>query len=562
MKKLFNILLIWFFIPGQESFAQQNFKIDTLFNNWNAPKTPGGVVAVLQEDQLVYKKAFGLADIQKKLPNSTDLSFNLASVAKQFTATCIALLEEQGKLSLEDTLSQYYPEFPFVDSVKIKHLLDHTSGIREASVLAILSGKMNLKGQLPRKYQTKDYYFEMLSKQTDLNYPPGEELTYTNINYILLGDIVEKVSGQSLRQFADSAIFQPLGMIHTFFRDSPDTVVANEAKGYLYTGKKYKPRKVLGGIVGDHNLVSTLDDMIIWMRNFNHNQLGDKDNQLIEALTTSSHFNNGKPTNYAYGLWVSEYRGIHQVYHGGDNGQHTSHIVRFPDQQLSVIVLANSSKYDDTRTKAYQIADLLLKDELEEKTKVNVTDTSFTFIYLAEEKLSSRSGLYKMINAQGLGQIRKVSLIKENLYISDSYHHDGLKLDPISANEFIAKNPIGKYLHITFTDTHGGIQLLEQYESEKRTLSKVEKISINYDDYRGLFINKSVDAKLNIKSKKDKIFAKKGILKIPLIPIGEDTFYDTQNNALFIFERDKTDQVTHLKVNANDFRNFIFIKGK
>ena len=557
MRILFNILLFGYFL-GQTAFAQQNSAIDSLFRDWNTPKTPGGVVAVLQEDQVVYKKAFGIADIQKGVSNTIDLSFNLASVAKQFTATCIALLEEQDKLSLEDHLSQYYPEFPFADSVKIKHLLDHTSGIREASVLAILSGKMNIKGQLPRKYQTKDYYFKMLSKQTNLNYPPGEMLAYTNINYILLGDIVEKVSGQSLRQFADSAIFQPLGMTNTFFRDSPDTVVSNEAKGYLYTGKKYKRRKVLGGIVGDHNLVSTLDNLIAWMRNFNHNQLGYKNDQLIKTLTTSSHFNNGKLTSYAYGLWTSEYRGLHQVYHGGDNGQHTSFIVRFPEQKLSVIVLANSSKYDDTQSKAYQIADILLKGKLKEKTEI---DTSFTFISLKEEALRPKVGLYKMINDQGMGQIRKVSLNEGSLYISDNYHHDGLKLDPIATDEFIAKNPIGKYLHITFTGTPEGIQLLEQYEGKERELSKVKELIVNYDNYRGFFTNKSVNVNLNIKSKRDRIFAKKGIIKIPLVPIDKDTFFDTNNNALFVFKRNGTGQVVQLKVNANDFRNFIFEKS-
>ena len=559
MKILFNVLLTCFFLLWQKTSAQQSAAIDSLFSHWNASRTPGGVVAVLQGDRVLHKKAFGLADIRKSAPNTVGLSFNLASVAKQFTATCIALLEEENKLSLEDYLSQYYPTFPFASRVKIKHLLDHTSGIREASVLAMLSGKMNLKGQLPKKYQTKAYLFNMLTKQTNLNYPPGEVVAYTNINYILLGDIVEKVSGQSLRQFADNAIFQPLGMTHTFFRDSPDTVVANEAKGYSFKGKRYKPRKVWGGIVGDHNLVSTLDDLIAWMQNFNHNQLGDKNEQLITTLTTSSHFNNGKPTEYAYGLWTSEYRGVPQMYHGGDNGQHTSFIVRFPDQQLSVIVLANSSKYDDTESKAYQVADLLLKDQLEETAKA--ADTSFTFISLNKEALRAKVGLYKMISDQGMGQIRKVSLVDENLFISDSYHHAGLKLNSIAVNNFVAKNPIGKYLHINFTDTPNGVQLLEQYEGKKRVLSKVEDMNVSYDEYRGLYINRSVDAKLSIKSRKDRIFAKRGIIKIPLIPIGKDTFYDTHNSALFIFERDETNQVIHLKVNAYDFRNFVFEKS-
>lgn len=558
MKFTFFWLPLCFLLSAQTVRAQQNLAIDSLFSDWNTPKTPGGVVAVVRGNEVIYQNAFGLADIRKGAPNTTNLSFNLASVAKQFTATCIALLEEDGELSTEDRLSKYYPEFPFADSVRIKHLLDHTSGIREAYVLAILSGKVNLRGEVPTKYQTKPYLLKLLAQQTDLNYPPGEELAYTNINYILLGDIVEKVSDQSLRKFADSAIFQPLDMTHTFFRDSPDTVVATEAKGYFYNGKRYKPKKAHGGIVGDHNLVSTLDDLIKWMQNFNDNRLGSGGDQLITKLTSSSQFNDGEPTNYAYGLWATEYRGLRQINHGGDNGQHTSHLVQFPDQQLSIIVLANSSKYDDTQRKAYQIADALLKDQLEEKVKV---DTSFTFISLSQEQLQPRVGLYKMISDEGLGRIRKVSLVEGNLYISDNYHHNGLKLNSTADNSFVNKNPIGKYLHITFKDTPDGIQLQEQYEGTKRLFTRVEEWDVNYSDYRGQFTNESVDATLNIKSKKDKIFAKKGIIKIPLIPIEKDTFYATQNSALFIFRRNDTGQISQLKVNANDFRNFIFEKS-
>ncbi len=525
MKVFLSMFACCCFVLPQETNAQYEATINSLFRDWDTTNAPGGVVAVVQQDCVMYRKAFGLADLQKGTSITPAMSFNLASLAKQFTATCIALLEEAGKLSVETRLSQYYPDFPFADRVKVRHLLDHTSGIREAYVLAVLSGKMNLRGQLPRKYQTKDYLLGMLTRQTDLNYPPGEVMVYTNVNYILLGDIVEKVSGRSLRQFADSAIFQPLGMMHTFFRDTQDTVVANETPGYHYTGKRFKREAAVGGVVGDHNLVSTLDDLILWVKNFDNNALGSKNSTLIEKLTRSSRLNNGNLTDYGYGLWTNEYRGLRQLYHGGDNGQHTSFILRFPDQDLSIIVLANASRYDDTQRKAYHIADVLLKEHLEEKAP---PPSSYAYVNLHEEVLTPKVGLYQMIDEQGLAQIRKVSFVEGSLYISDAYHHRGLPLRPVTPDFFVAKNPLGKYLRLTFTPTSDGLTVREQYEDNAWEFTQVKDLSIDYEDYGGRFVNESVDAQLTVKSRKNKIFAQRGIIKIPLVPIGEDTFYGTQ----------------------------------
>lgn len=155
-------------------------KLDSIFSSWTKDK-PGGTVCVIQQGVIIYKKAFGLGDLQRKTPITLDTRFDLASNAKQFTAMCIALLEEQGKLSVEDDLKKYFPDLKITEPIKIKNLIDHSSGLRDASVLAILSGKMNLKGEVRTKYNTKSYYLECMMRETDLNYPVGSELAYNNL---------------------------------------------------------------------------------------------------------------------------------------------------------------------------------------------------------------------------------------------------------------------------------------------------------------------------------------------------------------------------------------------
>src|SRR5688572_1705300 len=168
-------------------------KLDSLFAPAANSKRPGGLVCVLRGDEVIYKKAIGLADISRNIPNAFELKYDLASIAKQFTAMCIALLEEEGKISVNDPLSKFYPEFQLPAAIKIKNLIDHTSGIREAYVLAVLAGKANLKGELRPKFNTKAYLLDVLKHEKDLNFEPGMELAYTNINYILLADIVERI---------------------------------------------------------------------------------------------------------------------------------------------------------------------------------------------------------------------------------------------------------------------------------------------------------------------------------------------------------------------------------
>jgi CubicO group peptidase (beta-lactamase class C family) len=539
--------------------SQKISKLDSLFSSAANNKKPGGLICVLQGDDVIYKKAIGLANISKNIPNSFEFKYDLASIAKQFTAMCIALLEEQDQISVDDPLNKFYPEFQLPNEIKIKNLIDHTSGIREAYVLATLAGKANLKGELKKKFNTKEFLFQMLKHEKDLNFEPGTELAYTNINYILLADIVERISKRPFHQFADSAIFKPLKMKGTFYRHEIDMVIPGEATGYLATGKKFKPMKATGGILGDGKLVSTIDDLIKWEQNFRNNKLGSSGQKLVDKIYASSTFNKGTPTNYGYGLWNREYRGLKTISHGGDDGRFTSFILKFPQQGLAIICLSNSSLYNNTESTAYQIADILLEEKLASKSK----PIEYKYISLPVEKMAPWVGLYKRIDERGLVQFRKISLTN-NLSVSTYYFdNNGLPLKSVTDSLFVGTTRDGNQVSLTFHKGKEGISFDEQFKTNTPwRFEKFETLDISTRHFTGTYINKSTNARLKVKSKGKNLVAKKGIIKIPLIPFGGNQFYATKNDALFIFQHNSNGEITSLRVNASDFRNFVFEKVK
>jgi CubicO group peptidase (beta-lactamase class C family) len=544
------------------SFAQSlrlDFKkVDSLFTDWQKPKSPGGVVAIMRGEEVIYKKAFGLADVNRGIANSFKYKYDIASIAKQFTGMCIALLQEQDKISTEDNLSKFYPDFQMTAGIKIKNLLDHTSGIREAYVLATLSGKINLKGEVRKKFNTKENLINVLKKEKDLNFKTGEELAYTNINYILLADIVEKVISKPFYEFADSAIFKPLHMNETVFRYKDKMKIPFEANGYLLKGKKFKKRKGSGGVLGDGKLLTTIDDLVKWEINLRHNILGKANPGLADKLYTSSYFNNGELTHYGYGFWITEYSGLKQINHGGDDGRFTSFILKFPEQNLAILLLANSSRYSDTNEKAYKIGDILLKEFF---PTPSANPKAFNFISATTNDKRKLPGLYKHLSKSGLAKLRKISVVKDSLFIAASYYGKGINLKKITDTNFFAITDSGKRIYFKVDSTNHTFE--EQFEgSEPVRFELVEKPDTLLKDYLGKYFNESTGAKLKITQSKNSVVAHKGIIRIPLTQFDQDQFYAFNNDALFIFQRSEKGQINSLKINASDFRNFIFKKIK
>jgi CubicO group peptidase (beta-lactamase class C family) len=331
--------------------------IDTLFREWDDPGSPGCSLGILRRGKVLYSRGYGMASLEHDVPISQKTVFDLGSTSKQFVAFCIALLENRGKISAEDDAARYLPELgKYAGKIRIKHLLHHTSGIRDYLALMELAG-MRYENEYP-----DEQIFNLIKMQRDLNFIPGGEFLYSNSGYLLLGEIIKRVSGLSLREFADKNIFSPLGMKNTHFHDDYSVIVRNKATGYSASANGFKTDISLFDVVGDGGINTNVTDLAKWDANFYVNRLGGGQD-LIKKIITPGRLNDGRELAYSYGLFLSEYRGQRVVSHGGAWVGYRSEMMRFPDKGLTIVCLSNLVQVKPTHI-SKRIADICLEGEL------------------------------------------------------------------------------------------------------------------------------------------------------------------------------------------------------
>lgn len=313
-------------------------QVDALFEELRRSDAPGGVAAVIQDGRIVHEVAYGMADLERGVAVTPRSVFEIGSVSKQFTAMCVLLLEHEGKLSLDDDVRTYLPELPVYERpVTLRHLLHHTSGIRDIETLLPLAG-----WPYPN-YYAPDRLVGLITRQRALNFPPGSQFLYSNSGYLLLAQVVERVSGKTLRELAAERIFEPLGMRHTVFFDNPHQVIADRAIPYSQGDDGgYRMELWYLPFTGPSGLYTSVEDLARWDANFYDNKLGGGA-ELIAEMQTPGRLDNGESTGYADGLVVDDGADGRVIHHGGAWMGYRASMQRFPDQHLTVIQLSNAS---------------------------------------------------------------------------------------------------------------------------------------------------------------------------------------------------------------------------
>ena len=331
--------------------------VDELFAEWDRSDSPGAALAVTRDSEVIYKQGYGMANLEYDIPITTTTTFELASVSKQFTAFTIAILSHEGKLSLDDDIRTYLPDVPdFGSTITIRHLLHHTSGIRDYIQLFVLAGV-----RLDDVVSLKDV-LKMVSRQKTLNFEPGTAHLYSNTGYNLLAAIVEAVTGNSFREWTDTNIFKPLGMVNSQFCDDHEMILKHRAYGYQAVendGFKHVVNNTTA--VGDGFLYSTVEDIAKWILHFDTARIGEQ--TVLEQMHERGVLSNGEQIDYAFGLHISEYKTLKTVGHGGAWRGFRSHLMRFPDQKFGVVILCNLDT-SDPRSLAEKVADIYLDDVL------------------------------------------------------------------------------------------------------------------------------------------------------------------------------------------------------
>ncbi len=361
MKRLFSPLII--LLLGSSLILSSKSKsipehlpveIDQIFKEWDSTESPGGVVGIVDKGELVFARAYGMASLEYDVVNTTQTTFNIASVSKQITAYSMVLLEQQGKLSIDDDVRKYLPEVPdFGQTITIRHLLTHTSGLRNFQNMLAMAGWRSGEAM------TNEDLLRYIAQQKELNFPVGEEYLYCNTGFNLATAIVERLTGQTFQEWTKVNIFDPLGMKNTDYREDMEVVHKNTATSYdgsLENGFR-QPLKYWT-YMGNGNVYTTIADMAKWVHNFQTGKVGGKAG--IQRLQEEGVLNNGEKTGYGLGIGVGAYRGLKRLSHGGSVGGYRSNLIYFPEQEVGVIVLANFSSADPG-AKSMAVADLYLE---------------------------------------------------------------------------------------------------------------------------------------------------------------------------------------------------------
>jgi CubicO group peptidase (beta-lactamase class C family) len=367
-------------LAGQEPDLPS--RIDGIFARYDRT-TPGCVVGVAKDGRMLYSKGYGSANLEYGVPLTASSVMESGSVAKQFTAAALVVLEQDGKLTLDDDIRKYLPEVPnFGRTITIRHLLTHTSGLRDQW------GLLGIEGRGPgTQVHSPMTTLDLVMHQKMLNFPPGTAYSYSNTGYSLATLIIERVSGKSLRDFSQERLFGPLGMTHTQWRDDFARVVPQRATAYSPSGDGFRMDMPFTNMIGNGGLLSTMDDLLRWNENLDRPTVGGP--AFTQALETPMRLTNGRTTDYALGLGIVEYDGVREVSHTGSTAGYRTFLARYPDQRVSVAVWCNNSSAN-AGALGHRVADLVLT-----KPVRAASATSAPAVRLPATELSQWAGVYR-----------------------------------------------------------------------------------------------------------------------------------------------------------------------
>jgi CubicO group peptidase (beta-lactamase class C family) len=330
-------------------------RVDEVFARWNSTASAGCAVSAERDGNAVISRAYGMADLEHDIPNTPATIFEAGSVSKQFTAAAIVLLALDGRLSLDDDVRNHVPELPdYGHTIRIRHLLTHTSGLRDWGSVAAIGGL----GREVRTH-THDHVLDILSRQRQLNFAPGAEYSYSNSGYNLLAVIVDRVSGMPFTEFSRTRIFEPLGLDDTQWRDDYTRIVKNRSSAYGLRDGTWVIDRPIENVYGNGGLLTTTADLLEWNDALTSGTLGGT--PFVEMMHERGILNSGRQIDYASGLSITTFDGVPEISHTGATSGYRAFLARYPAQRLGVAVLCNAGNVNPAQV-GHGIARILLGD--------------------------------------------------------------------------------------------------------------------------------------------------------------------------------------------------------
>lgn len=534
----------------------QNEQVDELFTMWDTNNTPGAAIAIVKDGAIIYKKDYGISNLEYDIPITASSIFHVASVSKQFTVFSILLLEKQGKLNLDDDIRKYIPEVPdFGKKITLKHLASHTSGLRDQWNLLLMAGwRMD-------DVITKEHVLKLVSKQKELNFNPGDEYAYCNTGFTLLAEVVSRISDMSFAEFTKTNIFEPLKMNNTLFYDDHEKIVKDRVYSYSSGPNGYKKSVLNYANVGATSLFTTVEDLSLWTMNFSDIKVGDA--AIINKMNTPAMLNDGKTFGGALGQFVGYYKGLNEIQHGGADAGYRSYLTRFPDENFAVVVFSNSAEFNADRM-AHKVVDIYLKDKIKTEDKQKEVkdlkeENALEFVAIDQNIIATYVGDFELQP----GFVIKISE-KDGLLSALATGQSEVSLTPISTTEYMVEGVEAKVEFIT----NGGekVNLFKLHQDgqimDAKRVEAFDKTAVNLSDFSGAYYSEELSTSYSFKIVEDALVAKHSRWSdFNLNPIKKDMF---TGEAWFFgqveFIRDANNSITGCKISNGRVRNLYFKK--
>jgi CubicO group peptidase (beta-lactamase class C family) len=518
-------------MPSLEKLA------DTVFAGAQSGVTPGVSVLIARNGQIIYQKGFGYADVGNRVPVTPETKFRIGSISKQFIATAILKMQEEGKISTEDKLSKYVPGFPRGDEVTIRHLLTHTSGIHS------YTGRPGFLKYVTLSITPSALVDTIRAYPYDFN--PGDRYLYNNSGYFLLGYIIEKISGKSLADYLKENLFKPLGMNNTGVYTATG-LLDHEAYGYdMANGNIVKALNWdMTWAGGAGSLYSTAPDLYTWNEAVFSGRVLSAES--MKAAFTPAVLNSGEKLDYGFGWSLSDYRGYKFISHGGGLHGFLSYITRQPEEKTTVVVLCNSTAppagINPTSNAATLAEYVLWKDMTKQSTLTSD-------IQVDEKILASYTGRYDY----GQGMILIVTLEGKQLY-AQMTGQSMFPIFPASDSVFnwkVADASIKFFADATGKVTHA-IHHQNGQELKVAKLPEEREVTVDpalFDGYAGTY-DAGNGLKIVITREGDRLFMQAATMpKYQLHASSATEYFAMEVNAGFTFKPDGSGKTNELSVN-------------
>ncbi|HET6854759.1 MAG TPA: serine hydrolase domain-containing protein [Pyrinomonadaceae bacterium] len=525
-------------VPDKEKVAAGAERAFEKFTRAYVGPAPGCAAAVSLNGDVVFEKAFGLAELEHNVPNTTQTIFESGSVAKQFTAAALVLLQQDGKLSIDDPVRKYIPELPDYGSpLTIRHLLNHTAGLRDWGTVLSLTGA----GRGDRVI-SQDLAFDIVTHQRALDFTPGSEYSYSNSGYTLASIIVERVSKQKFPAFIEERLFKPLGMKNSSWRDDYQRIVPGRAQAYSRQGNgPWRLNMPFMNVYGNGGMLTTVGDWMKWNAMLESRSLGAP---LVDALETRGVLNDGRKISYALGLTVDTYKGLKDVAHGGATAGYQTFLARYPDKKVSIGVMCNG-----TSPSAGAIAAGITDEIFGPFPETPKTEAA----KISEEELKKFVGIWRNEKTHAPARF-----VIEN----GVSRWSGARLVPLAGGQFAAG---ANQLKFTFSKD-GNPTNAETVDTDGEVTRFVRETEwtptpADLASFKGDWFSEEAGATFTVAVDADKAFIKqRPTTSLPMQPLYKDHF-GVQGFTVW-FTRDKDGKVNGLHVGTSRMRDMPFVRVK